>query len=78
MGWMERCFETYENNRDLIGVPAQKAVKDTGRREAPILLPVAHTTQKAHVEVNLSDDGVFQSAWVLRPDELTTIIPCTD
>ena len=78
MGWMERCFETYENNRDLIGVPAQKAVKDTGRREAPILLPVAHTTQKAHVEVNLSDDGVFQSAWVLRPDEMTTIIPCTE
>ena len=45
---------------------------------APMLLPVAHTTQKVNVEVSLSPSGTFLSARVLRSDEMTTVIPCTE
>lgn len=73
MGWLERCYETYEKNRSEVGAPAMR-----GDREAPMLLPVAHTTQKAQVEISLSGSGEFLSARVLRPDEATTVIPCTE
>ncbi len=73
MGWLERCYEAYEKNLSEVGKPSYR-----GGREAPVLLPVAHTTQKAQVEVTLSDAGEFISARVLRPDEATTVIPCTE
>ena len=73
MGWLERCYETYEKNQSEVGAPAMR-----GDREAPMLLPVAHTTQKAQVEISLSGSGEFLSARVLRPDEATTVIPCTE
>ena len=73
MGWIERCYEVYEKNLGEVGKPSYR-----GNREAPVLLPVAHTTQKAQVEVSLSDAGEFLSARVLRPDEATTVIPCTE
>lgn len=73
MGWLERCYETYEKNQSEVGAPAMR-----GDREAPMLLPVAHTTQKAQVEMSLSGSGEFLSARVLRPDEATTVIPCTE
>lgn len=73
MGWIERCYEVYEKNLGEVGKPSYR-----GEREAPVLLPVGHTTQKAQVEVSLSDGGEFLSARVLRPDEATTVIPCTE
>lgn len=73
MGWLDRCYEAYEKNLGEVGRPSYR-----GEREAPVLLPVAHTTQKAQVEVSLSDAGEFLSARVLRPDEATTVIPCTE
>lgn len=69
MSWLDRCYEAYEANQDFIGDPTK------GRT---ILLPVGHTTQKVNVEVRLSGDGEFLDARVLRPDEMTTIIPCTE
>ena len=74
MGWLERCYQTYENNISEVGRPA----KNSRGRETPVLLPVAHTTQKVQVEVSLSAAGAFRSARVLRPDEMTTVIPCTE
>lgn len=74
MGWLERCYQTYEHNISEVGAPSANRFGG----EAPILLPVAHTTQKVHVEVNLTGDGQFLSARVLRPDEMTTVIPCTE
>ncbi len=74
MGWIERCYETYERNRSEVGVPSTNRFG----REAPMLLPVAHTTQKVQVEVGLTGEGQFLSARVLRPDEMTTVIPCTE
>lgn len=73
MGWLERCYETYEKNLSEVGVATMR-----GGREAPILLPVAHTTQKAQVEISLSLKGDFLSAQLVRPDEATTVIPCTE
>ena len=74
MGWLERCYQTYEKNISEVG----KTSKNERGRERPILLPVAHTTQKVQIEVSLSAAGDFRSARVLRPDEMTTVIPCTE
>lgn len=74
MGWFERCYQTYENNIAEVGVPSTNRFG----REVPVLLPIGHTTQKVHVELSLTQEGTFCSARVLRPDEMTTIIPCTE
>lgn len=66
---MERCCRVYDNNKEFIG--------DMNISNVP-LLPVSHTTQKVNVEVRLRGDGSFVSAEVLRPDQMTTIIPCTE
>ena len=71
MGWLEQCYQIYEKNRSEVG----KLSFNHRGWEAAMLLPVSHTTQKANVEVNLSGDGEFLSARVLRPDEMTTVIP---
>ncbi len=73
MGWLERCYETYEKNLTEVGKSAMH-----GDKEAPMLLPVAHTTQKVQAEISLSAEGSFLSARVVRPDEATTVIPCTE
>lgn len=75
MGWLDRCYQTYEKNLSQVGKPS------ASRRfgwDAPMLLPVAHTTQKVNVEVSLSPSGTFLSARVLRSGEMTTVIPCTE
>ena len=75
MGWLERCYQAYEKNKAQVGEPSTSI--RTGR-DAPVLLPVAHTTQKVNVEVSLSGSGEFLSARILRSDEMTTVIPCTE
>ena len=74
MSWIERCYQTYENNITEVGVPS---VNRLGR-ELPVLLPVGHTSQKVHVEISLTKEGKFLFARILRMDEMTTIIPCTE
>ena len=74
MGWLQRCYEAYERNLPAVGKPTVRR----GKYEPPMLLPVAHTTQKVHAEISLSGNGDFCSARVLRPDEMTTVIPCTE
>ena len=54
MSWIERCYQTYENNITEVGVPS---VNRLGR-ELPVLLPVGHTSQKVHVEISLTKDDV--------------------
>lgn len=75
MGWLERCCQTYEKNLSQVGRPSASL---RTKKEAPMLLPVAHTTQKVNVEVSLTMDGMFSSARVLHPSEMTTVIPCTE
>ncbi len=75
MGWLERCYQTYEKNLSQVGKPSSSIRFGW---DAPMLLPVAHTTQKVNVEVSLAADGTFSSARVLHPNEMTTVIPCSE
>ncbi|UTR13107.1 type I-C CRISPR-associated protein Cas8c/Csd1 [Salipaludibacillus sp. LMS25] len=71
MSWLLHLYETYEANLDQVG----KTVKKGENREYT-LLPVSHTTQNAHIEVTIDEDGDFQEARVLSKE--STLIPCTD
>ncbi len=70
MSWIAQLYETYENCKDAVGAiqPDQKTP----------LLPIAHSTQNAQVEVVLNTGGVFESAAVVNKDDAVTIIPCTE
>lgn len=69
MGWLLSLYETYESNRDRVGEVELKNDREY------TLLPVSHTTQKAHIEVRVTEEGEFHSASVI--DEIT-LIPCTE
>lgn len=70
MSWLLHLYETYEANLDQVG----KTVKKRDREYT--LLPVSHTTQNAHIEVTVDEDGDFLEARVL--DKESTLIPCTE
>lgn len=76
MSWLEKCYETYENCQQEIGI--QKFQAEGDKRSYVPLLPVAHTTQLVNIEVELDQSGDFQDARLLAKDEQTTIIPCTE
>ncbi|MCA9423408.1 MAG: type I-C CRISPR-associated protein Cas8c/Csd1, partial [Nitrospira sp.] len=69
MSWIEKLYRTYESN---IG-----AVEARGNEEAS-LLPICHTTQNAHIEVTIDDQGNFRRAATISKDDAMTIIPCTE
>ncbi|MCK0471730.1 type I-C CRISPR-associated protein Cas8c/Csd1 [Halalkalibacter sp. APA_J-10(15)] len=71
MSWLYQLYQTYERNLDQVGVVAKKQ----GDREYA-LLPISHTTQNAHVEVVIDEDGDFLEAKVLNKE--STLIPCTE
>ncbi|USG67406.1 type I-C CRISPR-associated protein Cas8c/Csd1 [Brevibacillus ruminantium] len=73
MTWLATLKKTYENHADVIG---QFEKKRNDREYA--LLPISHTTQSAHIEVNLDGQGNFISAKVVDKNEASTIIPCTE
>ena len=75
MGLLERCYQAYEKNKAQVGKPSTSL--RTGW-EAPVLLPVAHTTQKVNIEVSLAADGTFRTAGVVLAADMTTVIPCTE
>ena len=69
MSWMQKLYETYEN-----------CASEIGKGENP-LLPVFHTTQQAHIEVVIDDDGNWRPGLakvITSKDDMTTIIPCTE
>lgn len=69
MSWIEKLYETYENC-----AAAAINVSD----EHASLIPVAHTTQNAQIEVVLGNEGIFLRARVLSKQESKTLIPCTE
>lgn len=73
MSWLTNLSRTYENNAKVIG---QFEKKRNGREYA--LIPISHTTQSAHIEVNLDGHGNFASAKVIEKSDANTIIPCTE
>ncbi|WP_440898015.1 type I-C CRISPR-associated protein Cas8c/Csd1 [Amphibacillus sp. Q70] len=71
MSWLLQLYKTYQRNEQTVG----KMEKKYENREFT-LLPVAHTTQNAHIEVEIDEDGNFSSAHVL--EKVNTLIPTTD
>lgn len=73
MSWLLNLYETYESNLDQVGV-IEKKYND----EEFTLLPISHTTQTAHIEVEITEDGEFHSAGVIDKGDGNTLIPCTE
>ncbi|MGN7470651.1 type I-C CRISPR-associated protein Cas8c/Csd1 [Brevibacillus sp. SAFN-007a] len=73
MSWLLNLYETYEANRDVVG----KIERKSNDREY-MLLPVSHTTQNAHIEVDVTEDGEFHFATVVDKNDMSTVIPCTE
>lgn len=73
MSWLLNLYETYESNIEQVG----KIEKKYNDKEFT-LLPISHTTQNAHIEVNVTKDGNFHSAMVIDKDDSNTLIPCTE
>ncbi|MCY7487452.1 type I-C CRISPR-associated protein Cas8c/Csd1 [Paenibacillus alvei] len=73
MSWLLQLYETYEANLDRVGVIEKK------RNEQEFtLLPISHTTQTAHIEVNVTEDGEFHSSSFVDKRDASTLIPCTE
>lgn len=64
MSWIEHLYETYER------------CAGRGQDGEPKLLPVAHTSQLAHIEVMIDGKGNFRRAQLL--DRELTVIPATE
>ncbi|WP_182201021.1 type I-C CRISPR-associated protein Cas8c/Csd1 [Paraliobacillus salinarum] len=71
MSWLLQLYETYQANESQIG----KTIKKPNDKEYT-LLPISHTTQNAHVELTVDEEGDFLSAHILEKEN--TIIPCTN
>lgn len=73
VSWLQYLYETYDYNADKIGVIEKKR-----NGQEYTLLPVSHTTQTAHIEVNVTEDGKFHSATVVEKNDASTVIPATE
>lgn len=73
MSWLLNLYETYESNLDRVGVIEKKY-----NEQEYTLLPVSHTTQTAHIEVSITEEGDFHSASVIDKHDAITLIPCTE
>ncbi len=70
MGWIGKLYDTYENCKSEAGVP-----RTDGKTP---LLPIAHSTQNAQIEVVIDSCGDFRRARILDKGEEVTIIPVTE
>ena len=68
MGWMQKCYETYENNVAMAG-------RIEGKESLGI---IAHMNTTAQLEITLTPQGDFVSACVLDKDSARTLIPVTE
>ncbi|MBP2240977.1 CRISPR-associated protein Csd1 [Cytobacillus eiseniae] len=73
MSWLLNLYETYESNLDEVGKIANKY-----NGQEYTLLPISHTTQTAHIEVTITEDGEFHTASLIDKNEGSTLIPCTE
>ncbi|MEB9441861.1 type I-C CRISPR-associated protein Cas8c/Csd1 [Bacillus cereus] len=73
MSWLLNLYETYQSNLDCVG----KIEKKYNGQEYT-LLPISHTTQTAHIEVSITEDGEFHTAEIIDKIDSNTLIPCTE
>ncbi|MGE6629189.1 type I-C CRISPR-associated protein Cas8c/Csd1 [Bacillus sp. NPDC077027] len=76
MSWLLNLYETYQENLDRIGKIEERFYGDKSKTFT--LLPISHTTQTAHIEVLVTEDGSFHSATVTNKEDAVTVIPCTE
>ncbi|MDK8182335.1 type I-C CRISPR-associated protein Cas8c/Csd1 [Paenibacillus sp. UMB4589-SE434] len=75
MSWLLHLYETYESNLDRVGVIEKKKYSE----QEYTLLPISHTTQTAHIEVLVTEEGEFHFATVVvEKNDASTLIPCTE
>ncbi len=73
MSWLLNLYETYQSNIDRVG-----EIEKKHNNQEFTLLPISHTTQNAHIEVDITEDGEFHSARVIDKSDISTLIPCTE
>ncbi len=78
--WQDLC-ETYKYAENLVGeVEVRKKKGKDGKEEEEkiILLPIAHSTQNAQIEVAINLRGEFKEARKVEKSEAVTVIPVTE
>lgn len=70
MSWLNALYETYESNLSRIGDDEIRSGREFS------LMPIAHTTQTAQLEVTITETGEFHSVKVL--DKISTLIPVSE
>lgn len=67
MSWTDELYQIYEYN--------------SGREfdeNEPVMLPVAHSTANAQIELTLDLDGNFKGARTVEKKDAVTVIPATE
>src|SRR5690625_3298257 len=72
MPWLLNLQETYDANIKEVGT-----IKKNRFGREFTLLPIAHTTQNAHIEVTVTESGEYHSAFVIEKENASTLIPST-
>ena len=67
MSWTEELYKIYEYN-------SSREFKDN----EPVMLPVAHSTANAQIELKIDLEGNFKGARVVEKSDAVTIIPATE
>ena len=70
LGWLNDLYLTYEENKQMIAENL-----DT---EKATLLPIAHSTQNAQIEITIDEKGNYCKAVEIPKDKAETIIPVTE
>jgi len=70
LSWIYKLYDTYENCKNEVGVP-----RTDGKTP---LLPIAHSTQNAQLEIVIDGNGNFKRAIALDKEDVITIIPVTE
>lgn len=72
MPWLLNLVETFDANEKEVG----KISKNRFNNEFT-LIPISHTTQTAHIEVVVTENGDFHAAHVVEKENAITVIPTT-
>ena len=75
LGIWHSLFDTYNANEEVAGKTQIKKYRN-GNEVAYMLLPIAHTTQTAHIEITVDINGDFFSAEAI--DKEVTALPFTE
>ncbi|MBD5497565.1 MAG: type I-C CRISPR-associated protein Cas8c/Csd1 [Lachnospiraceae bacterium] len=69
MSWLNDLYLTYEACKGEAGIV---------KANQPLLLPMAHLTQNAQLEVVLDGEGNFSRAYRVQKEDAVTVIPVTE